>query len=311
MALNQFPASPVPQRLPSGYATDPPYGPLADSGFGNPFFYHQFADDFDNALNTGATGLYTITSSGAGGTPGVTHIGGDGGIAQFLTATAANAFESIQLPAGSFVLPGTGATPPSSSTSAKKLFWLARVQLNTSVTTQSFIAGLVSITTTPFTTGVQSVTDGLFFYKAAGGTQLQVINVGSAGNSPSGAGFTNTFNIPPASYSLVAGTSIDLAFYIDRSQNLRMYVGSQLVGWIPQSGSGAVNAAGVPILPSLGPVLANYNYQAQGVTPTGASFVNPILFTTANLSPTLAFSNGVTAAAATALVDFHMAQKER
>lgn len=311
MALNQFPASQPPQRLTSGFSTDPPYGPLADSGFGNPFFYHQFADDFDNALGSATNGLYTITSSGAGGTPGVTHIGGDGGLAQFLTATAANAFESIQLPAGSFTLPGTGATPPTSSLSAKKLFWLGRIQLNTSVTTQAFIAGLCAISATPFTAAAQTVLDGLFFYKAAGGTVLQVINVGSAGNSPSGAGFTNTFNIPTAAYNLVAGTSIDLAFYIDRSQNLRIYVGSQLVGFIPQSGSGAVNAAGVPLLPVLGPVLANYNYQAQGVTPTGASFVNPILFTTANLSPTLAFSNGATAAAATAIADFHMAQKER
>lgn len=311
MALTQFPASQPPQRLTSGFSTDPPYGPLADSGFGNPFFYHQFADDFDNALGAGASTLYTITSSGAGGTPGVTHIGGDGGIAQFLTATAANAFESIQLPAGSFTLPGTGTAPPATSLSAKKLFWLGRIQLNTSVTTQAFIAGLCIITATPFTTGAQSVTDGLFFYKAAGGTVLQVLNIASNANSPTGVGFTNTFNIPTAAYSLVAGTSIDLAFYVDRSQNLRMYVGSQLVGWIPQSGTGVVNAAGVTTLPVLGPVLANYNYQAQGVTPTGASFVNPILFTTANLSPTLAFSNGATAAAATALADFHMAQKER
>jgi hypothetical protein len=273
---------------------------------GNPFFYHQFADDFDNQL--GATGIYTITSSGAGS---VAHSSGDGGLALFTTGAVANNFESLQLPAGSFTLPGTGSNPPSTSTSAKKFFYLTRLQLNTSVTTQAFIAGMCVITATPFTTGAQSVTDGVFFYKAAGGTQLQLLSIASNANSPSGTGFTTTYNIPTAAYNLVAGTSIDLAFYLDRYQNLRIYVGSQLVGWIPQSGSGAVNAAGVSSLPVLGPVMANYNYLPQGVTPTGASFVNPVMYTQAVLSPTLAVSNGSTAAACTMTVDFHMVQKER
>jgi hypothetical protein len=303
--MANFPASQPPQRTPSGATTDPPWGPLADSGMGNPFFYHQFQDDFDNAL--GVAGLYTTTSSG-GGT--VVHTGGDGGLALFTTGAAAGNFESIQLPAGSFTLPGTGATPPASSLSAKKLFYLARLQL-ANVTTEAFIAGMVAITATPFTGGAQSVIDGLFFYKAAGGTAVQVLNIASAGNSPSGSGFTNTFTIPAASYALANNVPFDVAYYIDRNQNLKMYIGAQLVGWIPQSGTGAVNAAGVPTLPVLGPQLVNYNYLAQGVTPTGASFVNPILFTTANLSPTLAVSNGATAAAITMTSDFHGAQKER
>jgi hypothetical protein len=306
MALTQFPASQSPQRLTAGSTSDPPYGPLAESGMGNPFFYHQFADDFDNAL--GVAGLYTTTSSG-GGT--VVHSSGDGGLALFSTGAAAGNFESIQLPAGSFILPPTGSNPPTTSASAKKLFYLTRLQLNTSVTTEAFIAGLCIITATPFAAGAQNVTDGLYFYKAAGGTVLNLINIASAGNSPSGAGFTNTFVIPAAAYTLTAGVSIDLGFYIDKYQNIRAFVGGQLVGWIPASGTGAVNAAGVPILPSLGPVFANYNYLAQGVTPTGASAVNPVLFTTVALSPTLAVTNGATAAIATMTGDFHMVQKER
>ncbi|MEI5604303.1 hypothetical protein, partial [Streptomyces brasiliscabiei] len=80
----------------------------------------------------------------------------------------------------------------------------------------------------------------------------------------------------------------------------------QLVGFIPQSGTGSVNAAGVPQLPVLGPVLANYNYQAQG-----GNAANPIMYTVSLLSPTLAVSNGATAAAKTMTVDFHLVQKER
>ena len=306
MALNQFPASQSPQRLTAGFTSDPPYGPLAESGFSNPFFYHQFSDDFDNALGSTTNGLYTASGGGT-----IAHSSGDGGLALFTTLTAVNSFESIQLPVGDFTLPPTGSAPPGTSASQKKLFYLARLQLNTNVTTESFIAGLAIITATPYTTGVASITDGLFFYKPPGGTVLEVINIASTGNDPAGVGFTNTFVVPTAAYSLVAGTSIDLAYYIDKYQNIRIYVGSQLVGWIPQSGTGAVNAAGVPVLPILGPVAANYNYLAQGVTPTGATNVNPVRFTTAVLSPTLAVSNGTTAGIVTMTSDFHMAQKER
>lgn len=293
------PANQPPIRNMAGATTDPPWGPLANSGYGNPFFYHSFSDDFDNLL--GATGIYTATNTGVGT---IAHTPGDGGTALFTTAATANALDSIQLPAASFVLPGTGSAPPGTSTSSKKLFYLCRLQLS-DVTLATFIAGLCNTTTTPFTTGVQSITDGLFFYKAPGAANnLVVLNIASAGNDPAGAGFTNTFTIPTTAYALANNTYVDLAYYIDRNQNLFMFVGSQLVGFIPQSGTGAVNAAGVPTLPVLGPVLANYNFNAQGVQ-------TPIRFSTANLNITMALSNGVTAAVKTMTVDFHCAQKER
>lgn len=299
------PASQPPQRLTAGFASDPPYGPLADSGFGNPFFYHQFADDFDNQL--GSAGLYTVTSAGTGA---VNHTPGDGGLALFSTGATAGNFESIQLPAASFTLPLTGSNPPSTQNSSKKLFYLARIQL-ANITTSSFIAGLCNTSSTPFTGGAQSVTDGLFFYKAAGGTVLQVLNIGSAGNSPSGSGYTNTFNIPTASYSqfFANATFFDIGYYIDRQQNLRIFIGQQLVGWIPQSGTGAVNAAGVPILPVNGAALVNYQV-VQGAN-AFTSFATPILYTQANLNITMAVSNGATASSTTMTSDFHAVQKER
>lgn len=297
MALS--PASQLPARNPMGSTTDPPYGPLAMSGYGNPAFYHQFFDDFDNQL--GAAGIYTTTNTGAGT---VAHAAGDGGTALFTTAATANALDSIQLPTASFTLPGTGATPPGSSLSQKKLFYLARLQVS-DVTLATFIAGLCATTTTPFTTGVQSVVDGLFFYKPPGAANnLVVLNIASAGNDPAGTGFTNTFTIPNTAYVLANNTYVDLAFYIDRNQNVFIYVGAQLVGWIPPSGTGAANAAGVPTLPVLGPAFANYNFQAQGVQ-------TPVRFSTANLNVTMALSNGVTAAVKTMIADFHCVQKER
>lgn len=296
------PANQKPVRNMAGASSDPPWGPLADSGYGNPAFYHQFFDDFDNLL--GPTGAYTVSASGAGT---VAHSAGDGGLALFTTAATANNFESIQLPAASFTLPGTGSSPPGSSTSMKKFFYLTRLQLS-DVTLATFIAGVCVTTATPYATGVRNVADGLFFYKAPGAANnLVLINIASNSGSPNGTGFTNTFTIPTTAYSLANNTNIDLAFYIDRQQNLFAFVGSQLVGWIPQSGTGSADpVAGTPTLPVLGPVLANY--QVFGST----GFVaNPIMFTTLNLNPTLAVSNGVTAAAKTMTVDFHCVQKER
>jgi hypothetical protein len=304
MALQ--PRSQPPSRIPGGSSTDPPYGPLADSGFGNPFFYHQFADDFDNLL--GPAGAYTVTSPNSGT---VVHTAGDGGLALFTTGAAAGNFCYIQLPAASFTLPLTGNNPPVTANSSKKLFYLARLQL-ADFTAATFIAGLCSTSAAPFggAGGTQNVVDGLFFYKAPGGTVLQLLNVASAGNSPSGSGFTNTFTIPTASYTLTNSVNIDLAFSIDPNQNLRAYVGAQLVGWIPQSGFGSVNSAGVPILPSLGPVLANYNFLSQATGMAGQT-ATPIMYSTAVLNMSLGVCNGVTASAKTMTADFHCAQKER
>ncbi|MFM9701216.1 hypothetical protein, partial [Streptomyces europaeiscabiei] len=90
---------------------------------------------------------------------------------------------------------------------------LTRLQLN-DVTLGTFIAGLCNITSTPYSGGAQNITDGLFFYKAAGAANnLVLINIASNGGSPSGTGYTNTFTIPTTAYTLANNTFIDLGFY--------------------------------------------------------------------------------------------------
>ena len=280
-------ASPPPVRCPAGSTSDSPFGPLAMSGMSNPFFYHQFADDFDNQL--GPTGLYTLSGTGT-----AAHQAGDGGLALLSTTASAGTFASIQLPAPGFTTPTTGATPPTTSTSVKKMFYLTRIQLS-DVTLSSFVAGLISTNTTPFT----AVVDGIYFSKAVSSTVLTFNIVASAGNSPSGSAVNQTVTIPTTAYALANATYIELAFYIDRQQNIYVYVATQLVGFIPQSGSGAVQTAGNTVIPTAGAVAA----LQQSVLST------PL--TTANLSPTLGVYNGVTAAVKTMTVDFHCVQKER
>ncbi len=98
--------------------------PLAHSGAGNPFFYHSFADDFDRLNSVATTGDYIVTAASTGS---VAPLAGDGGLILLTTNTAANAFASVQAVVASFTLPGTSTNPPLTSTSVKKLFWMARV----------------------------------------------------------------------------------------------------------------------------------------------------------------------------------------
>ena len=264
-----MPASPVPVRTPAGATSDPPYGPLADSGFGNPFFYHQFQDDFDFTL--GATGLYTV-SKGSTGT--ANHTAGDGGLLTLATAATNADYVSIQLPAASFQLP---------QATQKKLFFLVRLNLS-DITNSAFIAGLMDTTATIFTGGSQ--TDGIWFTKASGGTVLNIVTA-------SGSVLTTTA-VPTSAYSFANNVNIDLGFYMDRNNALNVFAGSQLVGYLPQSGTGAVNTAGVTVLPPLGRCLQ----------------IPSFTVTAANLNPTLGIQAGA-AAVKNLVADFWCVQKER
>lgn len=275
----------VPQRLPAGSTTDPPYGPMADSGFSNPAFYHQFFDDFDNSI--GSTGLWTV-SKGSTGT--AVHGAGDGGLVTLTTAATNADYVSMQLPAADFTLPQV-------ATQGKKMFFLARFQLST--LTSSAIVGLLDTTATPFA----AITDGIYFHHPSGGSVLELITVS--------ASTAMTWAIPASAYTLAAATNIDVGFYIDRNQNINVFVGSVLVGWLPQSGTGAVNpVTGVTVLPVVGRQLqvVSSNFVASGLAGTG--YTGPWTITTANLNPTIAVQAG-SAAADSITADFIAVQKER
>jgi hypothetical protein len=246
---------------------------------GNPFFYHQFFDDFDANLTTG---IWTQTKTGNGTSA---HNAADGGTALLTTNSSTPATSdivSLQLPAASFTF-----------TAGKKSFFLTRLQLS-SATNAAFIAGLIQTTTTPFT-----VTDGLYFYKATGAlNNLQLISV--VGST------ATTLTIPTSAYTLANSTYIDLGWFVDRNQQVWAFVGSSLVGYVPQSGTGSVNSAGVSILPPPGAVATMGVSATQTLYPTSTIWTP----TTANLNLTIAIQSG-TAASSTLTTDFIMASKER
>lgn len=253
-------ASPPPTRLTAGLSTDFPYGPLALMGVANPFFYHITPDDFDQEISESG---YTKTTSGNGT---IVLTPGDGGRALFTTNSstpAAADVASIQLPAAGFTF-----------TATKKTFFLCRVQLS-DVINAGLIAGLIQTTATPFT-----VVDGLYFFKASGSATNLVLR-------STIASVNTDLVIPVSAYTLVNATDIDLAFFVDRNQNVYAFIGNQLVGYVPQSGAGALTP------PSRGAV---------------ASFV-PAL-TAVNLNQTLALQSG-TASSKTMNGDFILTAKER
>jgi hypothetical protein len=249
--------SQVPVRFPSGLSFDYPWGPLANMGAINPLFYMMWADDFMVKEST-----YTTTATGNGT---AANAAGTGGTLLFTTNSAAPAgtdIVSIQLPAASFAM-----------TAGKKAFGLFRIKLS-SASAAEFRVGFLQTTVTPFT-----ATDGIFFDKVTGSlTNLNLIStVGST---------ATTTAVPTGAYTLANNTYLDMGFYVDRAGTINVFVGAQLVGWLPQSGTGS--SVGV-------------RGSAVSVTPT---------LTTANLNFTMAVRSGA-AASSTMTADFGLIAVER
>jgi len=262
-----MPNTGTPTRFEKGISTDAAYGPLAKFGQPHPFAYHYFEDDFD--LSPGVSGYYTATKTGNGTIAGAA---GDGGRALFTTNSSTPASGdvcSIQLPVAGFKM-----------VLGYRAWFMTRLQL-ADVTNPAILVGLIQTTTTPFT-----VTDGIYITKASGSTNL-------VANHAVGSSITGTATVPAAANPLANNTDIDLAFHLNRAGEVEVFVGSNLI-FVPQSGTGAVNSAGVSVLPVDGPV---------------ARFSIPTL-TTANLNLTVAVQSG-TATSKTMNADFVMAAKER
>lgn len=255
---------PTPVRFTSGLTQDAPWQPLALSGFPNPFFYHVSASDFD----TYGASEWTPTATGNGG---AALAAGDGGILALSTNNStplATDIASIQRPVAAFTF-----VPATSSVAGKKSFFLTRLQVS-DATNAAFVCGLMNTTTTPF-----AATDGLYFSKASGAANNLVL-ISMVGSTPT------TLTIPTAAYTLSNNTNIDLAWSFDGKGNVYAYVNGNMVGYIPQSGTGSTT-------PNRGGV---------------ASF-SPTL-TTATLNPTLAIQSGTTSSKSMS-VDFVLAARER
>lgn len=154
----------------------------------------------------------------------------------------------------------------------KKLSFLTRIQV-ANVTTSAFIVGLIGTSATPFT----SIADGIYVSKVAASTNLVLTAV------------TGSTVVGTATYSgaLTNATDIDIAILVDRNNNIKVWAANNLEGVKRQ------NTA------NLGP-----NFGIAATALTGA-------LTSVLLNPTIAISNGATAAAMTGVADFLFAGQER
>ena len=260
-------ASPV--RYPGGVSTDFPWQPLANFGLPNPFDYHFWEDDFDDFKANANT--YTVTATGNGAAANYAIDGGAVRLTTNSSTPATTDIVSVQLPAASYAF-----VPSTSSVSGKTSHFWARVQLS-DVTNAAFVIGLGNTTTAPFSA---SLTDGLYFTKASGSTQINLVsNIG---------GTTVTTAVPVSAYTLANATYIDLCWYYDGRSTaaapngtVQIFVGNELIA------GGQSNSARGPV----------------------ASF-QPTSLTTALMNPTLAVQSG-TASSKTMTVDFLFAARQR
>jgi len=239
-------------RLSSGFTQDMSFQPLGLIGIPNPLFYATCVDDYIGYI----PGRYVNTITGTGS---IAQTSGVGGRLLFTTNTTTPATTDIasqQLDAAACQIQTT-----------KKAAALFRLQL-ADILNPAILVGEIQTTTTPFT-----VTDGVYFSKASGSTNL-------------------TFNVMASSVLvasttlpglLTANTDIDLGFTYDGRGNILVFAGAGLVGQVLN----------------------------QNTTPLGpAARLTPASFPTALLNGTIAIQSG-TATSKTMNVDFRFSALER
>lgn len=277
--------SQVPVRYPNGISTDYQWGPFANYGLPNPFDYQTMYDDFFEAI--ASDGNFTTVISGTGAAVALTS--GDGGQVLLTSSTAGAGSAGVKGTVNSFFLPpalytGTGLT--ATLFPSKKVFFATRVSVTTIAGTVLY-AGLM-----PTATTTALPTDGVFFQCLSTGITLTAYNASVLQWT-----VTVPSTLPGGPY---ANTNwIDLAFAIDRLQNVQVFAGFPLFGWQPASawtGVNNVNAAPGP----LGAVASFIQY-ANGVQ------INPWTPTANGLTYGL-IATGTTQ---TVLGDFIFASKER
>lgn len=223
---------PTPSRFPNGISNAAPWQMFAGMGVENPFFYHQFADDFDTPiLSTG----WVVTAST--GTAAVAV--GDGGVVVETTTAAAANFVSIQRPFASF-----------EPVAGKKLYFVARIALS-DVVNGAFVAGLFpQASATPFT----APANGVWISKAASTSQI-VLNVANAST-------TTSVNFPLGALTLTNAVSFDVGFEVTSGAGsgagptIKGSIAPSLVSFIPQSGTGTANSNNrAPTIVSTAPLL--------------------------------------------------------
>ena len=259
----------TPSRFTSGLTQSAPWQALGNMGMPNPLYYHLLCDDFDDFVS----GAWTVTAQGTP-TTAFTPTAGVGGVITTLTAATIANGSIITKPAAGFNLTattGAGAAP--------KVFFATRIS-GSLIANAVLFAGLVNTVTAPFTSA--NITDGIWFSKAnAGGLVL---------NYQTGGGTVQSVTIPTSAYTLANSTFFDLSFQTTSQGSILASVGTNMMGRVPQSGSGANTPAQL--------------YPIARLTPAAVPLTSVLL------NPTVGFQTG-TASIQAFNIDYVLAAQER
>lgn len=179
---------------PAGLTNAALHSALASYGAMDPTVFHTYFNDFD----VYTSGDWTSTATGS-----VTNavIAGSGGILSMLNSASNNDLDSLQLKAASFAF-----------TAGQKGWFKARFSIS-NATNAAIIIGLIQTTTTPLT-----VTDGVYFSKAAATTTLTAKTTKSS--------TTTSVNVG----TLANSTSVNVGYYYDGDSTIRVYLNNVQVG---------------------------------------------------------------------------------
>ena len=191
--------SKTPTRFPNGVTTANKQNPLGKFGLPDPTQWHSYFNDFDHF--TAAD--WVITEIGAGGTEAITDE--NGGVLLITSDALDNDGVQLQKVGESF-LPASG----------KQLFFKTRFT-TAKITQSDWLIGLAVLDTTLLgAVGGDGVTDGMFFAKEDGDTN---IDFHCQKDTTTGQIDATAIAVQPT-----AGTYVTLAFYFDGERYIKLFV---------------------------------------------------------------------------------------
>lgn len=192
-------------NLPGGITNAAIPSVLQAYGAPDPSVFHSFVNDFD----TFEAGDWTGTATGS-----VTNavIAGNGGILSMINSASNADLNSLQLKAASFALVAGSQT------------WMKLRFSVSNATNAALILGLIQTTTTPLT-----VTDGLYFSKAAASTTLTA--------KVAKASAISTINVG----TLANATAVNVGLHYDGNATITVWLNNVKVGSLPVTNLPTVN----------------------------------------------------------------------
>lgn len=201
----------TPARFPSGLSTAVKGSNLGNFGMPDPTQWHVFFDDFTRwVTDDSSVARYTITTIEAGAGSATETLNDElGGVLLLTNDNADNDSDFLQKIGESFVF-----------TVGKAMLFKARFRVN-DATQSDWVMGLMVVDSTPLADGGDGVTDGVFFQKDDGDTNIDFY---VQKDITTGQLINTTIAFAPAN-----NVYMTLGFWYDGNRTIRAYLNDALV----------------------------------------------------------------------------------